>query len=57
MINDSRNASWSPGVRILRQAEVRVRLEQLLEEVDEALALGHNVKPVLLGPSAARGER
>ena len=23
---------------------------QLLEEVDEALALGHNVKPVLLGP-------
>ena len=25
---------------------------QLLEEVDEALALGHNVKPVLLGPVA-----
>ncbi|MBU2675129.1 MULTISPECIES: 5-methyltetrahydropteroyltriglutamate--homocysteine S-methyltransferase [Hafnia] len=24
--------------------------QQLLEEVDEALALGHNVKPVLLGP-------
>lgn len=23
---------------------------QLLEEVDEALALGHKVKPVLLGP-------
>jgi 5-methyltetrahydropteroyltriglutamate--homocysteine methyltransferase len=23
---------------------------QILEEVDEALALGHNVKPVLLGP-------
>ena len=28
---------------------------QLLDEVDEALALGHNVKPVLLGPVTGCG--
>lgn len=31
-------------------AEFRLGWTQLLEEVDEALAAGHNVKPVLLGP-------
>ncbi|MCS3434461.1 5-methyltetrahydropteroyltriglutamate--homocysteine S-methyltransferase [Klebsiella sp. BIGb0407] len=30
--------------------EFKLTWTQLLDEVDEALALGHNVKPVLLGP-------
>ncbi|MCQ4096329.1 5-methyltetrahydropteroyltriglutamate--homocysteine S-methyltransferase [Erwinia persicina] len=30
--------------------QFRLTWTQLLDEVDEALALGHNVKPVLLGP-------
>jgi 5-methyltetrahydropteroyltriglutamate--homocysteine methyltransferase len=33
-----------------RGQNFRLAWTQLLEEVDEALALGHNVKPVLLGP-------
>ncbi|NUU68779.1 5-methyltetrahydropteroyltriglutamate--homocysteine S-methyltransferase [Enterobacteriaceae bacterium BIT-l23] len=33
-----------------RGQNFRLAWNQLLEEVDEALALGHNVKPVLLGP-------
>ncbi len=34
----------------IRGQNFRLAWTQLLEEVDEALALGHNVKPVLLGP-------
>lgn len=33
-----------------RGQSFRLAWTQLLDEVDEALALGHNVKPVLLGP-------
>ena len=33
-----------------RGQQFRLAWTQLLEEVDEALALGHSVKPVLLGP-------
>ncbi|MCX0497695.1 5-methyltetrahydropteroyltriglutamate--homocysteine S-methyltransferase [Erwinia billingiae] len=33
-----------------RGQQFKLSWTQILEEVDEALALGHNVKPVLLGP-------
>lgn len=33
-----------------RDQSFRLAWTQLLDEVDEALALGHNVKPVILGP-------
>ena len=38
------------GAGICRGQQFKLSWTQLLDEVDEALALGHKIKPVLLGP-------
>ncbi len=45
---DTNHHYWVPEFSVDQQFELS--WEQLFEEVDEALALGHTVKPVLIGP-------